>query len=386
MRAGVDHRRHRRRHAGSHGSKPGEPLDAPFACVGGIPITVVGEHAAQGEMDLAPGVDGGIPPPVPAAVVALLVVPAGAAALLPDAIAEGVLDVGGPAPLGLLLDLVRAHVAGEDGADEAERVVDHVLGGEDDGRVSRGGVGAEDEEEVREAVHGGAEVGLGAAPRTPHVVEAAAVAALDVERVEPLAGFVAVGEDEGVAGHAAFRGRGFAVRPVHGWIVAAWTEGYAPFVDGGEGEGGEVYLWVLEAAEPFGVDDAAFAAEFVVRGEDLPVLFRDDRVHVVDEGFLVFEAAFAGARAGGEVVLEVHLDDGEYELADGPLEPGAPGEEDGRVGFPPFDSFRCKGRLDPAGGTEELGHGFGAVRWFDDFGSHLGGAAAGTEDNHVLVL
>ena len=138
-------------------------------------MRIPGKHTAQGIIDLGAGVDGAVPAAVG------LVVPALAAAALEDRSLELGLDVGGPFAFGGFFDFVGGDFAVEDGADEVQGVVDHVFGGEDDGGVARGGVWAEEEEEVGELVHCCAHVGLGAAASGPEGVEGLGVAAGDVE-------------------------------------------------------------------------------------------------------------------------------------------------------------------------------------------------------------
>ena len=135
--------------------------------------------------------------------------------------------------------------------------------------MAGGGVGADDQEEVGEAVHGGAEVGLGSAAGVPDVVYGAAVTAGDVEWVEPVAGLVAVGEHEDVTWDGAFGGGDFAVGFAEGRIVTAGSESDAVFLDRGQREGCEFDLWIVEAVEPICAGHATFAADLIVRREQL---------------------------------------------------------------------------------------------------------------------
>lgn len=107
-------------------------------------------------------------------------IPTRATATLPNGILQRVLDISRPLLLGHFFDLIGTHLPVQNRLDKMQRMIDHVLRSEDDGRMPRGGVRTEDEEEVRKAIYGGAEIGLGSSPLAPDVVEGAAIAALHV--------------------------------------------------------------------------------------------------------------------------------------------------------------------------------------------------------------
>lgn len=129
--------------------------------------------------------------------------------------------------------------------------------------MARRRVGAEDGEEVREAVHGDAHVHLRASSLVPDVVDFLAAAPRYREGVQPLRSLEAVGEDDDVGWE---RGGFFwCLLFVWGRECAAWTEGYRVGGDGCEREGGEFDSRVVEPGEPCSVEDTPFATDAVVR-------------------------------------------------------------------------------------------------------------------------
>jgi len=175
-------------------------FDEPLASVLRVPMTPPRKHTSQREVDLRARVDGRVP-----AIVADI--PGSATTRHENTVLELGLQIGCPFALGRLFDLVCIDFATEDGADEFERVIDHVLAGEDDAAVTRGSVGSEDHEEIGEAVHGSAHIRLGTTSFGPGLVQRSAIAAGHVERVKPLIGIVSVGHDDHVGWNGArFRG------------------------------------------------------------------------------------------------------------------------------------------------------------------------------------
>src|SRR5690606_27585203 len=123
-------------------------------------------------------------------------VPAAAAAGAPDFVAELALQFGVELVLHRLPDVEVADVAAQQRAQAAHHVVELAFDHEHYRVVPEAGVGPQQEEQVGEAGHGDAQVGLHAF--APGVLELAAVAADDVEVVEGVGDVEAGAEDDGV--------------------------------------------------------------------------------------------------------------------------------------------------------------------------------------------
>ena len=202
--------------------------------------------------------------------------------------------------------------------------------------MPRRGIGPENDEEIREPVHGGAHVCLRAAALVPHVLHVFAAFAADAERVQPGGEVEAVGEDDGVGGEGDLIGGGGAGGDGGVGVCAAGTEGDGFGVDAGEGLGGEVDVGVAEAGEPGGVEDAAFATDAVVGGKDFVVFFRDAFTHMAEEvGFQLG----SGFLVGGGVVEdleELELGEGEDRCSEYAAKAGDLREENGTPFLPYF--------------------------------------------------
>src|SRR3954454_16842766 len=124
----------------------------------GVEVVVVRMEA----VDPAAEVEGEVRPLHGVAPVGIQI-PARAAARVPDAALEALLDVGVPAGLSLLSHLERVRAAFAHRSERLEHVVDLRLEHVHDGGVSEVQVGPVEQEQVGEAYDGGSEICMGTA-------------------------------------------------------------------------------------------------------------------------------------------------------------------------------------------------------------------------------